>query len=202
MYALSDADFSKMKFPIYKTKPTDDILKKVPAMNVVCQFGNYRSPEINKVIRYCCFMYDSGTPFTSMFPDILQRKQEVATYSGFESIDSQIVKDIFSFTDIAFLDMVHAFLVYQNNRVWSMIVSSEQTFFEYQQKLLRPVTDADGDKNLLQATQIKSKLMQDCDDINQRLENYYRKFYGDDEVLADKSEGFRRYTPEDIANLR
>ncbi len=44
--------------------------------------------------------------------------------------------------------------------------------------------------------------MQDCDDINQRLENYYRKFYGDDEVLADKSEGFRRYTPEDIANLR
>lgn len=202
MYALSDADFSKMKFPIHKTKPTDDVLKKVSAMNVVSQFGNYQSPEANKVIRYCCFMYDSGTPFTSMFPDVLQRKQEVATYSGFENIDNQIVKDIFSFTDNAFLEMVHGFLVYQNNRVWSMIVSSEQTFFEYQQKLLRPVTDADGDKNLLQATQIKSKLMQDCDDINQRLENYYRKFYGDDELLASKSEGFRRYTPEDIANLR
>jgi hypothetical protein len=83
-----------------------------------------------------------------------------------------------------------------------MIVSSEQTFYEYQQKLLRPVTDADGDKNLLQATQIKSKLMQDCDDINARLESYYRRFYGDDEVLINKSEGFRRFTPEDIANLK
>jgi hypothetical protein len=202
MYSLTDADFGRLKFAVHKTKPTDDILKKIPGLGVVSGFVNYQSPDATKVIRYCCFMYDSGSPFISMFPDVVKRKQECALYSGFSSIDSDIVNNLFSFTDPAFLEMVHQFLVYQNNRIWSMIVSSEQTFYEYQQKLLRPVTDADGDKNLLQATQIKSKLMQDCDDINARLESYYRRFYGDDEVLINKSEGFRRFTPEDIANLK
>jgi hypothetical protein len=202
MYLMDDADFSKMKFAVNKPKPTDDLLKKVPSLSLVKQFAICESNNRDKMIRYCLYMYDSGSPLISMFPDIKQRKIEAATISGFTKDEDEEIMKLYTFENSEFLKMVHEFLVYQNNRVWAMIVSSEQTFYEYQQKLLKPVTDADGDKNLLQATQIKSKLMEDCDSINQRLEGYYRKFYGDDEELVKKSDSFRRFTPEDIANLK
>ena len=78
--------------------------------------------------------------------------------------------------------MVDEFLRKQNNRIWSMIVSNEQTFFEYQTKLLSPV-EGERDKDILQALQIKSKIMDDLNTINDRLDSYYMKLYGEDQEL-------------------
>ena len=79
-----------------------------------------------------------------------------------------------------------------------MIVSNEQTFYEYQQRLLEPV-DAEKDKDLLQALQIKSKLMEDCNNINERLDGYYRKLFGEDENVSRSVVKRKRLTPEQIA---
>jgi hypothetical protein len=200
MYVIDESGFSKLRFPVHKLKAGDDLIKKIPALKALGKLSAYDGKDSNKVIKYMMYMYDNQSPLLTLFPDIMQRKKEAAELAGIE--DEKLLTELYSFKDAKFLAMVHEFLVHQNNRIWSMIVVSEQTFYEYQQKLLKPVTDADGDKNLLQATQIKSKLMEDCDTINQRLEGYYRKFYGEDDELVKKTDGFRRYTPEDIALLK
>ncbi len=96
--------------------------------------------------------------------------------------------------------MVNEFLRKQNNRIWSMIVSNEQTFFEYQTKLLSPV-EGERDKDILQALQIKSKIMDDLNTINDRLDSYYMKLYGEDQELLKVIKADKRLTPEFIANL-
>ena len=112
-------------------------------------------------------------------------------FKTFQGSDDKLIK---------YVEMVDEFLKKQNNRVWSMIVSNEQTFFEYQTKLLRPV-DGDKDKDILQALQIKSKIMDDLNTINERLETYYMKLYGEDDVLLTTIKADKRLTPEFIANL-
>ena len=153
----------------------------------------------DKLIKYVLYIYDVNTPLKEHFPDLKIRKEQAALLSGYDLKD-ETLNSIFFFTNSKVLSMVDEFLKKQNNRVWSMIVSNEQTFFEYQTKLLRPV-DGDRDKDILQALQIKSKIMDDLNTINERLDSYYMKLYGEDETLLNKIKSDKRLTPEYIANL-
>lgn len=96
--------------------------------------------------------------------------------------------------------LIDDFLRFVNNRIWSMIVSNEETFYEYQRKLLRNV-EADRDKDLLQALQIKGKIMEDLDNINARLEKYYLKMYAGDEDLVKTITARGSISPETLANV-
>lgn len=161
-------------------------------------FQSFKNSE-DRFIKYVLFLYDANTPLKEHYPDLKIRKEQAALMSGFK-LEDELLQSIFFFTDSKILVMVDEFLKKQNNRVWSMIVSNEQTFFEYQTKLLRPV-DGDKDKDILQALQIKSKIMDDLNTINDRLESYYMKLYGEDDILLNKIKADKRLTPEFIANL-
>jgi hypothetical protein len=132
------------------------------------------------------------------YPELNQRKKECSNLSGLvkneniESVMMDMESELFVFS-------IDEFLKYQNNRVWSMIVSNEEVFYEYQSKLLIK-TEEERDKDLLQALQIKSKIMNDMDEINKRLEAYYDKLYQGDQELAAKVV-VKNITPEDIADL-
>tara|TARA_Y100001938_G_C8077066_1_gene426737 strand:- start:1281 stop:1871 length:591 start_codon:yes stop_codon:yes gene_type:complete len=190
---FSNDDFSKMLFNPYNVKGS--IKKKYPKLQM---FQSFKNAE-DKFIKYVLFLYDANTPLKEHYPDLKIRKEQAASMSGFE-LEDESLQSIFFFTDSKILLMVDEFLKKQNNRVWSMIVSNEQTFFEYQTKLLRPV-DGDKDKDILQALQIKSKIMDDLNTINDRLESYYLKLYGEDDILLNKIKADKRLTPEFIANL-
>ncbi len=139
--------------------------------------------------------------FCKLFPELKIRKEQAAVLSGFSLIkDNEKLHDVFFFLSDQLVDMVDEFLRKQNNRIWSMIVSNEQTFFEYQTKLLSPV-EGDRDKDILQALQIKSKIMDDLNTINDRLDSYYMKLYGEDQELLKVIKADKRLTPEFIANL-
>ena len=59
--------------------------------------------------------------------------------------------------------------------------------------------DGGKDKDILQAVEIKTKIMQSMDDIYQRLQRYYRELSGGDENLEDVIVKRKRLRPEDIA---
>ena len=190
---FTSEDFSKMLFNPFKIKGS--IKKKYSKLNM---FKSFDDAE-DKLIKYVLYIYDVNTPLKEHFPDLKIRKEQAALLSGYDLKD-ETLNSIFFFTNSKVLSMVDEFLKKQNNRVWSMIVSNEQTFFEYQTKLLRPV-DGDRDKDILQALQIKSKIMDDLNTINERLDSYYMKLYGEDETLLNKIKSDKRLTPEYIANL-
>ena len=192
---FSESDFDSMFFNPYGIKGS--ILKKYPKIKM---FKSFLKAD-DKLIRYVLYVYDLNTPLKEYYPDLKIRKEEAAKLSGYDLVkDKDFLYQIFFFTDLKTLEMVDEFLKKQNNRVWSMIVSNEQTFFEYQTKLLRPV-DGDKDKDILQALQIKSKIMDDLNTINDRLETYYLKLYGEDDNLLQTIKADKRLTQEFIANL-
>jgi hypothetical protein len=64
-----------------------------------------------------------------------------------------------------------------------MICANEQTFFEYSRRMMKPVEEKDAkEKDLMSAIAIKSKLSEDMDAINNRLDSYYDKLYGDNDL--------------------
>ena len=163
-------------------------------------FKSFQKAE-NQMIKYVLYMYDQNTPLKEQFPDLKVRKEQAAILSGYDlAEDSELLQQMFFFLSEKLIIMVDEFLRKQNNRIWSMIVSNEQTFFEYQTKLLSPV-EGDRDKDILQALQIKSKIMDDLNTINDRLDSYYMKLYGEDQQLLKVIKADKRLTPEFIANL-
>jgi hypothetical protein len=188
-------DFKKMIFNPFKVKGS--LLKKFPKMKM---FSSFQTAE-DQMIAYVLYMYDQNTPMKEQFPDLKIRKEQSAILSGYDLVkDNEKLHDMFFFKSTKVIEMVDEFLRKQNNRIWSMIVSNEQTFFEYQTKLLSPV-EGEKDKDILQALQIKSKIMDDLNTINDRLDSYYMKLYGEDQELLKTIKADKRLTPEFIANL-
>ena len=210
-YSLfEDSKFNALKYNVFAVKPTKNILDELPALRNLKSFvdaGKERK-DINKVIRYIVAMYDSKSPFVKMFQAVDQRRKECASFAGFDLVkDKELLDRMFSFTNPLvnedeeqedftwFSDMVLDFLRDQNQRVWAMIVSNEQTFYEYQKALLSEITVFTTEKDKLNAISIKTKLMEDSDAISARLEKYYQVLYGDEIVNSTTI----NYTPEALA---
>jgi hypothetical protein len=62
--------------------------------------------------------------------------------------------------------------------------------------------DGVRDKDILQAVEIKTKIMQSMDDIFNRLQRYTKELSGGDEILEDLISKKRRVRPEDFANIK
>lgn len=156
--------------------------------------------DLDKVIRYAMIMFDKKSPLIRHSTNLQVRKDEAALVAGYDRTkDQDALKKIFDFSDLALQIITIKFLKEQQDTYWSMIISSEQTFYEYQQALLEPVTSFKDDKDKLAATQLKSKLMDDSDRIAERIETYYAKVFGDADTqkTAKKLKGL---SPEAQAN--
>lgn len=78
------------------------------------------------------------------------------------------------------------------------MTANEEVLWQYQQELLTPIVNYKNDKDKLQALEIKTKLMQECDSIIKRIEAYEEKIFGDN---TDKKKEILNLTPESIANV-
>mgnify|MGYP006933437131 CR=1 FL=1 len=157
--------------------------------------------------RYILLMYDKNSPLKDAYPDIEKRKMFAADIAGFDpDIDKEVIEELRTFSrrkkleggDIAvnekgeliiiptddLLECLTKYLIHQSNRVWAMIVANESAFYEYHRKVMTEVTDG-GDKDVLQAVTIKTKLMESMDDIDKRLQGYYRELSGNDRTLEE-----------------
>ena len=150
-------------------------------------------------------MYDVTSPLRQHYPDLSKRKEFAATLAGFDLMKDDVVS-LFEFrlNDEPYeplLDMITTYLKYQNNWVWSMIVSNEQAFYEYNRRVMMPV-EGNRDKDILQAINIKTQIMVSQDDIYQRLQKYYRELSGGDDKLQEAITTRKRLRPEQIADVQ
>tara|TARA_R110002020_G_scaffold29055_4_gene91940 strand:- start:697 stop:1296 length:600 start_codon:yes stop_codon:yes gene_type:complete len=196
MELFNNNEFSQLLFNVYPIGKDVDLIAHFKRMQLLKSFTVYKGSMRNEVIRYIIYMYDEHSPLRDMFPDLNKRKRESAHLAGLSG-DVRI-KKILSMKDDSVLNMIDDFVRFQNNRIWALIVSNEETFYEYQSSLIRTVS-ADKDMDILRALQIKSKLMDDCDTINARLESYYSKLYGDNKELLELLSKRRGVTPEMMA---
>lgn len=164
----------------------------------------------DKQIRYIILMYDINSPLRNHYPDLFKRKEFAADLAGYDLMKDDVTT-LFDFKikneedeyvpDEDMLKLIIKYLKYQNNWVWSMIVSNEQAFYEYNLRVMSPV-DGARDKDILQAINIKTQIMTSQDEIYQRLQKYYRDLSGGDSQLEEVITKRKRLRPEDIANVQ
>lgn len=156
----------------------------------------------DKMMRYVLLMYDVNSPLRQHYPELGKRKEFAASIAGYDLMKDNVVS-LFDFKindepHEELLDMIMSYLKYQNNWVWSMIVSNEQAFYEYNRRVMMPV-EGNRDKDILQAINIKTQIMTSQDEIYQRLQKYYRDLSGGDGTLEEAITIKKRLRPEEIA---
>lgn len=190
-------DFNNLKYNVFASNKLSDCrgIERLGVNEIV-------RPDKLKLIRYAMVLYDAKSILVKNIQDVNQRKREAAVLAGYDlEKDSSVLEELFDMTDTDLQLIVINFLKDQNSFYWSMIVSNEQTFYEYQKALISEVKLMDKDKDRLQALAIKSKLMEDCDAITTRIIGYYTKVFRDDEII-EIVQNTRRYTPESMAKNR
>ena len=196
MAIFEKENFNRLYIDIYDKKNVikNNLEKITNAFGLVDDSRN----DIEKLIKYIMYMYDKYSPRREMYQELEERKTECALLSGYkESKDKKILKELFNLTDKRACKLISSFLKFQNHKTWAMLLSNEEVLWQYQQELLRPITDFRQDKEKLQALDIKSKLMNECDSMIKRIEGYENKIYGDDNKL--KEEMKNATSPENIA---
>ena len=200
-------DFSKMKY-----NPTTDVLKT--ELKDILAISDLR------MAKYILLMYDEKSPMKEYYPDLEKRKDFCADIAGYDSVkDETVIKSLKSMTkerkipvgdaedqkfktvvDIwdEFVDAVLNYVTHQNSRLWAMIVTNEQAFYEYQRRVMAEV-DGGAGKNSLDAINMKTKLLEAMDDIDKRLESYYSKISGGDQSMEDMASRRRRTSAESNA---
>jgi hypothetical protein len=196
--------FSGLKYNVFKSagkKSSGDLMVDFPELGKMDSFSEARSvmpvEDFNRTVKLIMAMYDKSSPLVRMYQDVNKRILEAAAVAGYDVEKSRgDIESLFSFQDKLFTSMVIEFLRLQNSRIWTMICSNEQTFYEYQKALMSEVTMFNTEKDKLSAVAIKSKLMEDSDAISERLDRYYQLLYGDQRI-TDMS--VVDYTPEGLA---
>lgn len=207
MPAIQNKPFSRLKFPVHEVPQGTDLVHKFSELAGHREFSNYPHADRNNVIRYILYCYDLNSDLIKQFTDLKKRKEAAAELAGFKRSekDGKFDKEVYNMMEfkkktITTTDedekeetevesnkiyaMVMCFLKIQQSRLWSMIVSTEQAFEEYQGLIMEPVSER-GDKDTLTAAKTKDALMDSCDKMNQRIEEYYNKLFGSNEDLIE-----------------
>lgn len=140
-----------------------------------------------KLLRYIIALYDPGSPIIPLYRDIKIRKEIAADFAGYERTDTERREALFELKDDTVREAVIKFLTtFAFPREWYMICANEQTFFEFGERMMKPIEKKDGekDKDEISAIQVKSKLSEEMEKLSQRIEAGYRKVFGSDDSLG------------------
>ena len=186
MALFNESDFAECCIPIFGK----DIHKDKSVTQI---FGKVSADQI-PLIKYIALMYDQKSPMRLKISDIQLRKEECYEMSELKG-DKE---GIFDLSHDNILAYINAYLKHQSSKIWAVMTANEEVLWQYQQELLTPIVNYKNDKDKLQALEIKTKLMQECDAIIKRIEAYEEKIFGDND---DKKKEILNLTPESIANV-
>lgn len=156
-------------------------------------------PNLEKICRYVILVYDPKSPLVVDERDLLYRKQQAAELACLDLNDEEVMGDIYSFENEVALNFAVRYLTrYVKSKEWSAIVAIEFKYWESIKRLLTPISEDGKDRDVLMAVQIKSQITEEVEKDIVRLDNLYKMFFGEDDVLERKAK--KRVSPERIAN--
>lgn len=197
MHNYTEKQFSNCSFnPLEK-----NLFKVHPKLKAIVYGKDSKTDsEWEKLVKYIIALYDPGSPLIKDNNDLTVRKQAAAQVAGFDLVmEDNYLLPIYTCNDDEFTEVAMLYLkLFGNTRLWTMIQANLQTFWEYSLRLMTPISRAEKDKDLVSAVSMKSKMSEDLEIINDRIERCMKKFYSGDSDLEDKAK-IKRVTPETIA---
>jgi len=193
MTNYTEKDFAKCVFNPFSKKP----LSGSDLSRILPKDLDEKDSVKEMVLRYIIAMYDQLSPLIRMEPDPQKRKNAAAIIAGIQ--DDKMIDGLMENSIPWVVFAINEYLrLYGANRIYAMLCSEEQRFWEYNYRLMKPV-EGERDKEILASLEVKSKLGEELYKIHERLEKLYRNYYGEDTSLIEESRT-KRLTPEFFAN--
>jgi len=181
-----------------------NLLKNNPGLNELVPdlpdtegMGKQRSfdaKEIELLFRYAILLYDPNSLIVKSERDLAKRKIAAADLSGLTDKGEDYVQMVLNCEHPLVVSIAVGYLQhYAKSKEWAAICAFESTFWESIKKLMEPIVAKDT-KAELESVEKKAKIKVEVDGDITRLEAFYKKFYGDDDVLEVKAK--KRITPE------
>lgn len=153
--------------------------------------------HLDELVRYAILMYDPESPLHKSEKDITVRREIAFELTG---IKDPALKAVISTHAHDFLpDLITKYLMRCKSKEWAMICAMEYTFWESIHKLFEPISGKNT-KEELESVQKKSAIKDEMEKDSDRLENYYKKFFGGDDDVKVKTKML--YKPEHMFKNR
>ncbi len=193
---MKKEDFSSMKYDPF----VEDIFGKYPELRTMDSWKDFKMHNTHdKVLRFIIVMYSKDSPILKI-PDYSDRVS--VTLKLLHVMSGHLVYDILlnltGTKDFDVLLMIHDYLSFQNNKLFSLIVINEHSFNVLQKEMLDR-TEASDDNKMMDVLIKKNKMMKEMDEISKRLDTYYAEFFMDNEEVRAKIDRMDFSSPESIA---
>lgn len=178
---LQDKDFKKMRIPPLKDGDDyEENFRHLEGMKTFNQFPTHK----RKIVNYILLMYDPQSPFVKKYQNVNSRKTAICDYTGLSKVKESTRNQITGYNNEEILIMIDEYVKFVKSRLWSMIVTSESAFYEFQSQVLTIATGKDS-KDKLGALKLKTDILKSLDEIASRLDGYYETLYSSDKDLED-----------------
>lgn len=213
--------YASLKYKVHLRDPSKPLDVEFPELFRAKEIKSLKSlPAWEKVVIYIVFIYSKDTGLISEYPtDLKSRKESAAIDAGFtrdaKGAWPEDITKIMAVSSREIVAAIMAFLIQQNNVIWTEISVSEQELFEFQKLRLMSIDTGDGkkkgkkwekgfkeetegtsDKDIYDAAAKKDKLLEACDKRIKHLESLYSQFYGDHKNELLDAEFTEMITPE------
>lgn len=158
-------------------------------------------PWLDSIIRYTVMVYDPKSALVMGERDLNYRKGIAAELAGFDVQQEEEVTAIYSCTYPILVDYTVKYLMrFVKSKEWAAICAHEFKFWEAIRLIMQPISSEKSDKEQLDAANKKDVLSASIDEGLQKLDAYYKTFFGEDDDLERKAK--RRMTPELMAEKK
>lgn len=202
---INPEEFRNLKIPVFGLPDGTDIRHQFKDLvDANCpSFFDYNEPDVNKVVKYIIYLYDKNSPMPVAYPDIKLRRNECAKLAGFTGVlesledlhtlergvtspiighepmdEDGVEKPIYGDKEFPLAKMVTEYCISQQNHKWTIIMVNESLFSEYTQEILVPITTFKDQKQKLDAAMVKSKLREELEIIEAKLDGLYLEVFG------------------------
>lgn len=206
-YSHTDKDFKRCLFnPLGKSKlATEPRLQALfPLMDEDNEDAVVFTAEVprEKLLKYILCMYDPESPLLKE-PSLEIRKIQAAQIAGYdlEGDSDWLEKEVFSCKNAVVITVLVRYLMLRKSREFAGIMADEQTYWEFVKRLMEPIGKADKERDEIASLDIKTKLSEAKEVLNQRLTNNWKKFFNDDDAAAKQATQVNVWTPEAAAGI-
>lgn len=148
------------------------------------------------LLRYTIMVYDPKSPIAIAERDLNYRK---GIAMELLALEEESVKDaLYTCTYPILVDLTVKYLVrFVRSKEWAAICAIEFKYWEAIRLIMQPISTDKDDKAQLDAANKKEVLSASIDEGLNKIDQYYRRFFGEDEELLNKAK--KRLTPELMA---
>lgn len=153
-------------------------------------------PHIDTLLRYTIMVYDPKSPIAIAERDLNYRKGIAMEMLAVE--DDAFRDALYTCTYPILVELTVKYLVrFVRSKEWAAIAAIEFKFWEAIRLIMQPISTERDEKGQLEAANKKQVLSISIDESMNKIDLYYRKFFGEDDEMLNKAK--KRLTPELMA---